>query len=197
MHIERKRWRFTTGRSLTDEEYFLQCVDNERLRHIVWHVIERIPDYARYVLRGKNVVVVEDEYIMAEGAVGGAVQVPSDDGTGPYHLIRISPYIESDALCTLVVAHECAHVVLGHADIVVLQGMTPYSQDEVSTLDLLAEEHASYQAYMWGFEQETEVVFAGWSREEMPRWWQALHVSSTGNGSSECNRNGREPPHQV
>lgn len=191
------RWRFTTNHTMTDREYFLQCVDNERLQHLVWHVLERIPTYARHVLRSKNVVVVEDELIMSEGAVGGAVMVPSDTNAGSYHLIRISPHIPSDALCTFVVAHECAHVVLGHADIIVLQGLASYSPDEVSALDLFAEEHASYQAYLWGFEHEAEAVFAGRPREELPRWWQAVQGHGADNGNSECMTNGREPPQAL
>lgn len=196
MNTVLKRWRFTTDRTLTDEAYFLQCIHTERLQRLVWDVVSRIPDDARHALRRKKVAMLEDDHIISEGALGSAVMLTSTNGTGSYRLIRISPQIESDDVCTFVIAHECAHIVLGHPDVVTLQTLAFYTQEEITAFDLLAEEHASYQAYTWGFEQEADAVFAGRPPESAPRWWHALRADNTDSRSSRwtVSGDGLEPP---
>jgi hypothetical protein len=164
-------------------------VRNERLASLVHQVWWRLPDRDQYVL-GSLLYEISDSEPMSDHTLGAVV--PRNVGSLPDGIaaqrvesliytvsLTKAVEIESDAAAMFVIAHEFAHVILRHAEMSNLAmdlldlktDPTTYTSDDFQALEEWQEDHASLQAWLWGFKDELEAFLDAFPESRRPRWY--------------------------
>jgi len=123
---------------------------SKRLRDLFAGVLEKLPDEDRAAINERLMLVIDNSVFLPANSppvLGAAV------GVGVKHtvsLIYLSPrrlQKRSDSFVRYVIAHELAHIFLGHVERMALSTLAADSDED----EALYESEAKAQATRWGF----------------------------------------------
>lgn len=139
---------------------------SKRLRDLFAEVIEKLPDKDRAAINERLMLVIDNSVFLPASkrpVLGAAVGVAVKKCVCLVYLSPRRLQKRSDSFVRYVIAHELAHVFLGHVERMVLSTLSEDSEEA----EALYESEAQAQAERWGFPKNIPPLHVRAKRNKM------------------------------